>query len=339
MPNNERLDIMSVDVRLAANNGDDIVADLPVFIECPEHERRGYGRDTTASLAVYMDHIHCYGCDFHITRRLDSLGYLLGITDFHEILQVARRYTTDALDAYRERVGEKARKDLLPPSLADAYQSLLWNMRNPRIDWLKARGLTLDTIRDFKFGHDSTRFTIPFFRRMNFDDARPTDLVTVRFRRDDMYGTEIFNPKTGKMYEIPKYSGMTDRNGLYLYPEWKIAYQHRSWLVVCEGELDAALCWQEGIFACSTTNGAGNMKHIVSLLEPYRSHFDGLMICGDMDERGRKASEQVYDAAKQAGIDKIQIAEWDEQYKDITEFFVGTGRNQDALEEVIYGRY
>ena len=112
-----------MDLRLAVD--DQVVGDNPVKVKCREHN------DKTASLAVYADHLHCYGCGFHlemgdatIPGHVHPLGYLLGISG-DEVEKVASRYTNEALDRYRDKAAQEARMDPLPRSLAKIYNKVL----------------------------------------------------------------------------------------------------------------------------------------------------------------------------------------------------------------------
>lgn len=305
-----------IDVRLAVSDAP--VLDLPVFIKCREHD------DSSASLACYSDHIVCYGCGYAIRTANDALAYLLGIT-WMELKApdkdgntIRDKYTMEKLDAYRERASLEANKNPLPQSLAGAYTENLWEVRTDRIQWLLDRGLSEEYIIVGNIGHDSTRFTIPFFNRQY-------ELVTIRFRRDDKYGTVSWDDKP-----IPKYSGMSGRNGLYLYGEhWLTGFEDH--LVVCEGELDALRLRQEGLPAVSVTNGASNLRHVPKLLKDY-PNIKRVYVCGDNDEPGIAASTALKEDLTELGYRSI-IMILDKVYKpckDVTEYLLAGGKIEDT---------
>lgn len=100
-----------IDLRLAITHR--VFGDQPVKIRCREHN------DKTASLAVYADHIHCYGCGFTLKvpgKGLpcyrDPLAYLLNISD-EESARVANRYSSTSSSRQTP-----ARTD--PPMVPDA---------------------------------------------------------------------------------------------------------------------------------------------------------------------------------------------------------------------------
>ena len=303
-----------IDVRLAVTDAP--VEDLPWKIQCREPKHS----DSEYSMAVYADHLHCFGCGKHIKYRLHALAYLLGMTPA-QARTVAERYTFQSLDAYRERVAQEVRRDPLPGALATVYQALLLplGVRGDRRQWLHDRGLKDWMIERAVLGHDTTRFTIPYFsqnRDLRTNTRIPDLLLTIRFRRDDFYGTE--DPQTGRT--LPKYSGMYGRNGLYLYPEHFLARDYRDWVVVCEGEFDALRLWQENIPAVTVTNGAGNLRHLPKLLRESFPRLRRFTIATDMDDAGNEAGENLQAVLTNQGYSATR-AVW-EGAKDITELYL-----------------
>lgn len=285
----------AIDLRLVVT--DSPVGDYPEKIKCREHN------DKSASLAVYRDNLHCYGCGFNmgVSRVLNALAYLLKIEP-SEAVKIAQRYTVEELDAYRERASQEARRDPLPGSLAAIYhETLMTGRRRQRKDWLYARGLTDETLERFQIGHDGLRFTIPVY-------SAEGSLVAIRFRRDDAYD------ETG-----PKYLGVKGRNGLYLYPEHVID-PSLGYLVVCEGELDAIRLRQEGVQAVTLTNGAGQTPKLPAIIKEKYPHVVVLLIATDQDEPGQEAARLTERAALEAGFDALGLGRitW-EGGKDVTE--------------------
>ena len=301
------VDVKDLDLRLVVTDAP--LGEMPEKITCPEHD------DPSASMAVYPGAVHCYGCGLHSTGFFALALLLYGRRDeesMRRAVQVASRYTARSLDAYRERVDQQVKLDPLPHGLADAYHSLLQNVRSDRFDWLLERGIDFLSAKSFRLGHDGTRFTIPVF-------SATGDLLTIRYRRDDHYGTHTFDPRKGKTVAIPKYSGMRGRNGLFLYPAHKIASHASKHLVVVEGELDAVRLWQEGIPAVSATNGAGSVARLPALIREAFPQIDTLLFACDQDEAGREATNAGITAAIKEGF-KWEEWRWPEEWgKDITE--------------------
>lgn len=297
-------DLKLVDVRLAVS--DSPVSNLPIKIHCREPKHN----DKEMSMAVYADGLCCFGCGKRISRRMEALAYLL-YGDEHrwrDAIKVADKYTFQSLDNYRKRVGEQARMDPLPKTLAATYHANLYGSRKNRLKWLYRRFLNDSTLDRFCLGHDGTRFTIPIF-------DKDSNLVSIRFRRDDLYGTEAFDGKP-----IPKYSGLTGRNGQYLYPEWLIERIGSDTLFLYEGELDTVLSWQLGFPGITVTNGAGQFHKLPKLIKENFPFVKNIVIVGDQDEPGQAAVSLAYDEACDAGFNP-GCTGWNlDKGKDITEF-------------------
>lgn len=302
---------------------------VPIIARCPMKEKH---RDTEPSLRVYPDNIHCYGCGFHIARRrlYASFALLLGWWDGHgDDYEAAMRvkleldlskYYRSSVEAYRERAREDAAKKPMNTAVATVYHWNLMHTRKDRIKpLLKKRGITEEALARFQIGYDGTRYTIPLYS----PDGK---LLTIRYRRDDKYD------KTG-----PKYEGTYGRNGLFLYPMDKLAaygaadaeaLAQGGVIRVVEGELDAVTLWEQGMVAVSPTNGAGQVKHVLRLLNeslPERT-WKLLVIMTDQDEAGHKAAEELAQACVEAG-QKYTRALWDAEVgKDITEYLLNNGK-------------
>lgn len=295
-------------------------ANIPVVARCPMKEKH---RDSEPSLRVYPDNIHCYGCGFHLGRRqlYASFALLFGWWNGHgDDYQAAMRvkfevdiskYYRTAVEAYRERAREDALKKPMPKQTAQLYHRFLLKERRNRLaPFLKKRAIEQQTVEDFEIGHDGTRYTIPLYS--------PThDLLTIRFRRDDRYDTEG-----------PKYSGVNGRNGLFLFPMDKLAEVDSCPLYVVEGELDAVTLWSRGIPAVSPTNGAGQVKHVVRLLQHVfpEKFFGPMLLYTDQDEPGEQAARELAEACDEAGIGWYRGRWGMEQGKDITEYLRNGGR-------------
>lgn len=300
-----------LDLRLALPDDHLAVGEQPLFVKCvsPKHTDK-----KRPNMAVYADHLFCYACGYingcahpagtpHGPRcdefRLSALAALLKV-DIETARRVAPQYTSEALDAYRERAATEARRDPLPLALADAYHHLLFQgPRQHRLDWLRARGIDDLSVYDFKLGHDGFRFVIPVFDK---DDQ----LLTLRYRRDDEYGDRRV-----------KYSGLAGRNGFYLFPENKLAGTTSRYVVVCEGELDAVRCWQQGWPAVSATNGARQVPKVIPALQALLPNLKTVVLATDQDEPGEEAAYVAGGIAEASGLRVVRLR-WDGA-KDITE--------------------
>lgn len=304
-----------LDLRLAVDES--AFGDAPTKIRClnPNHD------DPAASLAVYPDNLHCYGCGFHRNDVDEALALLLGITKAEAATRLGQ-YDSDKLDAYRERVAKEARRDPMPYGVAVMYNRFLREQMPQRLEWFYERGLTDETIDTHLLGHDGYRFSIPVFDSNH-------QLLTIRYRRDDVLLPEMWDEQDSTT-RIPKYSGTYKRNGLYLYGEhWLTGADE---IVVTEGELDALRLWREGTSSCSATNGARQAHRVPAMLRDLLPGMHTVHIATDADEPGDKAAIQTAQAAHALGLKAVRWT-WVSGAKDITEH-LQSGR---GLEDILKG--
>jgi DNA primase len=302
-----------LDLRLAVDES--VVGDGPVKIRClnPNHD------DPTASLAVYPTNMHCFGCGFHRNDWDECLSLLLGIT-VAEAHEVAPRYSSERLDAYREKAAQQSRRDPMPLAYAQMYSTFLHRTMTHRLPWLFDRGLTETTLTENLIGHTGTHWTIPVFDK----DKR---LLTIRFRRDDALVLPEYDIGLDRVFRVPKYQGWSGRNGLYLYGEHWLDGAEDVWL--CEGELDALRLWQEGYPSCSPTNGARQCHKVPGILRDMLPGVRSVVVATDTDEAGDEAAVQTVRAANALGM-RTYRAWWISQAKDVTEALA----NGDEIERV-----
>lgn len=318
----KRVRIQDVDLRKAISPAL-IFGDAAINRKCPNHA------DDTESLAIFADHIHCFGCPFRINRRMEALAWILHLPSHLEAIKVAPKYyLTEA-----EKKGIRAVKEVVvnPPSSAmlGVYESLLWGQEAHRLEWFyDTRMYTDRTIRMFRFGHTGSSFVLPIF-------GKDYELKTFRYRSDPFYQhswTE-YDEKTQELVPAkkqPKYFGLKGLNEITLYPAWRIEDDYRDYVIVTEGEYDADYIWQEGHPGATITNGAGSLSAILSLL-PRR--IKRIIILGDMDVPGREAARKLESDAVEAGY-IVEMIEWPlDVGKDVTEFARNGNRIQEMLDD------
>lgn len=289
----------------------------PVKVRCvnPNHD------DPQASMAVYPDNIHCFGCGFHRNDWDECLSLLLGVSKA-EAHAVAGQYSTERIDAYRVKAAQYANANPLPRARAEMYNRFMRESVTHRMSWYLQRGLTPETINRELLGHDGCRFSIPVYNVRG-------ELVTIRFRRDDMMLPEWWEEDDGKRTYNPKYSGLKGRNGLYLYGAHWMSQMDTDFAIVTEGELDALLLRQHGFPAFSATNGARQVGAVVVILCEMLPMVRRLIVATDQDAPGGDAAIQVAKVAHGLGLTVVRWA-WLEG-KDITEHLMRRGR-LDVIE-------
>lgn len=284
-----------LDLRLAVD--ETAYGDGPLKVRCPVHD------DPSASLAVYPDNIHCFGCGFHRNNPDEALAVLLGISRT-EARSALPQFDSERLDAYRLRAAERAKLDPLPTSKAKMYNTFLRQTMSHRLEWFYARGLTDETIDRALLGHDGARFTIPVFDQHG-------QLLTIRYRKDlmpDQWDREDNRTR------IPKYSGTKGRNGLFLYgAQW---LGDTDYVIVTEGELDALRLLQCGHPVCSATNGARQVVRVPRLLSELFPSIRRLYIATDQDDAGHDAARQTARGAEGYEVKRLR---WLTEVKDVTE--------------------
>lgn len=321
---------MVLDLRLAIEPS--VFGDSPIKLSClnPAHD------DPNASMAVYTDHIHCFGCGFHRNDWDEALSLLLGITVV-EAGEVAENYDGGNQRTANPRGSQELHP--LPVGRADLYHHFMRSRHPNKERWFLNRGLTSDTIRQERLGYDGFRYTIPVY-----DNAG--NLVAIRYRADytrlpDKLIAGI-NPE-GDVVEkhIPKYCGITGRNGMYLYgahwlePDSKYA-------IICEGELDALLLHQLGHQAFSATNGAGQSRLLPGLAQQQMPSLHTIYIATDQDRgdgrqtrKGEEAAMEVAKAATGLGLSVYRLS-W-LIGKDVTEHYTRNGNKLDFIKGVWNG--
>lgn len=267
---------------------------------------------------------------------MDALAFLLGLPDWRAALAVGHKYqflTETEAQAKRQRAKPRRK-----PTYADVeiYEELL----EERAEWLLARGLSPETIRVNRLGHNGAAFVIPVFdEQMN--------VVTLRYRNDEEicgkvdveYDDDFTITKTRK---IPKYRGWSGANEACLYPAWKWAADRRDYVVLVEGELDALRLWQENIPALTSTNGAGQQGLVLVLLARFfeqqasharrRPRLHRVVICGDRDGPGILTARKLFLQAREEYNEVIWI-QWPASLgKDISEV-LAKGLSFDEIYE------
>ena len=309
-----------LDLRLAIEPA--AFGDSPIKIYClnPAHD------DPNASMAVYPDHIHCFGCGFHRNDWDEALSLLLGITVV-EAREVAENYEDTRRTITRGRADDKELPPL-PFGRAGLYHRYLRERHPDKSQWFYDRGLTDETINSGLLGYDGFRFTIPVF-------GADGSLRTIRYRADY---TRLPDKLMDGLREVPvpKYSGIRGRNGLYLYgAHW--LKPDRKYVVLCEGELDALLLRQLGLVAVSATNGAGQAHLLPNMVCNLCPSIHTVYIATDQDRgdgsktrKGEEAAKAVAATCSEMGIRAIRLS-W-LLGKDVSEHYMLNGRRLDFIK-------
>lgn len=177
-------------------------------------------------------------------------------------------------------------------------------------EFMSARGLTVETLREYQVGWDGQRYTIPVRDEHG-------ELVNVRRYK-------LNAGKADKMLNIPGH-GQARIFGLQVLAA-------NDTIVVTEGETDMMMANQNNIPACTHTAGAATFKAEWGPLFKDKIVY----ICYDNDEGGRsgaiKAAKMISPFAEQVYIIEIPIPV---KGADVTDFFYKEGRTAEDFRELM----
>jgi DNA primase len=292
--------ISRIDLRqlLAPPHGRIPSGDRPLMTNCIYHE------DRHASLGIWVDHLHCFGCGVH-KSTLDYLAEQEKLDIEHDfkgtVEALAAKYgnkITTPLPIPRVKVTPRKELGPMDESIARRYHDNLGKKRQ----WYRDRMLSDRIIDGQLLGYDGRAYTIPVWHPSGI-------LLTIRFRRDDLLGTQG-----------PKYYGIEGRNQTLLYNQGALAGSRS--VVICEGELDTLVLWQEGIPAVSSTNGCAGMASIWEQVKPLFL-CERIVVAFDQDEGGRNAAPGLLKMINGTGrhvLRRAVMLRWNKRLgKDITE--------------------
>ena len=325
------VDPLEVDIRTAI--GRPSGNNTPIKMTCPLHKERIGVEDDRASLAVYRANCHCFGCSYHITRRYASLAFLLGEWDGRGDENSTK--VREAVKRIKKRLPEfVSGKDKEPvswtpppvsPYTVEAFHQYMLRYAEGRMvdELMKKRGLTLETIREYKLGYTGTHFTLPVF---GLDGS----VQTIRYRADD----RVLNPDDS---DYRKYEGTWGHNSpvLYALPTLRgISSLDELWVV--EGEFDQLASNQAGNATVTVTNGATNVSKLPEMVGEQlpRLRVNRWIVAVDQDQAGELAASQVI-AVLDARSQKSVRARWSHG-KDLTEYYAGGGsRGRISYERAV----
>lgn len=201
----------------------------------------------------------------------------------------------------------------IEPATIDGFHQVLLGSSKP-LELLKTkRGLTMETIIEYKLGFDSDRFWIPIH------DAEG-GIVNVR----------KYKPGVKKDKMVPYAAGY---NKARIFP-----VQHLSAaavVVLTEGEMDCLVGRQYGFPAFTTTGGADTW------LAEFTPLFKGkvVYICFDADDAGKKGAAKVARAlahvAERVYVVHLPLRGTSDE-KDITNFFVDLGHTAEDFQALLH---
>jgi DNA primase len=173
-----------------------------------------------------------------------------------------------------------------------AHQQLLNN--NDLITYLHARGLTLEAVKQYRFGwidkdHRLSRSQWGLHEELKEDGSLrnlwiPQGLLIPSFANSEVVRLKIRRQNWKDGDQLPKYVAVSgSMNGLNIVGSLK-----RRTIVVVESELDAyALDYAVGDLVCAIAVGS-NMKNPDNISDRLAKNASQLLICHDNDDAGGK---------------------------------------------------
>jgi len=272
--------------------------------------------DERPSFLVYQDGFVCLGCGCS-GDLFDWLAYSHGLSiksDFRKILELAQNGEAPRRIIKKSKPPEK--KPTLDPVIAQRFHANLGSRRS----YFRRRGFTDKIIDRELLGWTGYRYVIPVWKNL----PGVSELLQLRMRIDPII--ESKKKKAGEDYH--KIVGLKGYNSATIYKQELL--NEGEAIVIFFGEFDALLAHQEGIRACSPTNGASAFKR--SWVDSYFSRFKEIVVCPDIgeEEQGERVVKMFGSRARM-----VSFPEMGEGEKDFTDFILSGRTSLDFLELLI----
>ncbi len=321
---------------------------------CPFHNEKTPSFTVSEEKQIW----HCFGCG----KGGDAFGFLMEIEglEFKEALKNLAERVGVELPRYNYNPQVKQTKDKTLEILELAtkfYEKQLWEGagKNKILNYLRERGLTDETIKEFRIGYapDGWRNIMEFLteREYTIDDILKTGLLVKkstpqmadsnhpitkadcydRFRNRIIFPiTDIMGKPIGytarvapgddesqaKYVNTPETAVYHKSKILYGIDKAKMSIKQTDEVLLVEGNMDVIASWQAGIKNVVAVSGTALTEEQLNILKRYT---DNLKMFFDMDEAGQKAAQ------------KSAMTAWQ---KDFNIKIVATAKGKDASDMV-----
>ncbi len=289
---------------------------------CPFHNEK------TPSFSVNPERgfFHCFGCGaggsaFDFVMRIEGLN-------FGEALRsLARRYGVELPERGAGggvAAGEREELAAANQVAADFFAHVLWNTHDGAMarDYLKSRGVTVETARAFGLGFAPARpanLAAVMAKRgmleaavraglVRRDGAKPPhDMFRARLifpirdvaGRTLAFGGRVLDQRLPKYINSPESPIYSKARTLYGLFEARQAIGRADRAIVVEGYLDAIILWQAGFKETVASLGTALTVEQLRLAARYSKN---VIACFDGDAAGRKASLRALEIFLAAGL-------------------------------------
>ncbi len=287
---------------------------------CPFHNEKTPSFSVNAERGFY----HCFGCGaggtvFNFMMKVE------GLTFPEAIRSLATRYGI-TLPELKNDGPAAAERDALTranQTAAEFYAHVLWNTNDGELarEYLRSRGITLETARAFMLGFSPARpaslakalekrglteagIKAGVVKRdgMGLHDAfRARVMFPIRDAQGKViaFGGRVLDARMPKYLNSPESPAYSKTRTLYGLHEARAAIASQDRVIIVEGYFDVIALWQAGFRETVASCGTSLTVDQLRLLSRYTKN---IFACFDGDAAGRKASLRALEIFLQAGL-------------------------------------
>lgn len=244
---------------------------------CPWHD----DRSPSLSISPQKNFVYCPVC----ARGEDAIGWTMdqkGLDFTEAVLSLAKQYNIEVQAAeaedterYKREREERARLYIKREHELEQFHEDLWG--SPAFDYLLGRGLSVETMLEFKLGWNGRRVMFPLndgqgrtvgFTGRVLDDSKP------KYKNSS---NDAIYQKAEMIFGLDKARSEIIKSGT---------------IVICEGQFDVIRLWQEGVRNVVAVSGSSLTKAMVEKIVK-TCKVSKVVLCFDGDLGGEKAAERA----------------------------------------------
>ncbi len=287
---------------------------------CPFHNEKTPSFSVNAERGFY----HCFGCGaggtvFNFMMKIEGLSFP------EAIRSLATRYGVSLPEQKYDgpAAAERDALSLANQTAAEFYAHVLWNTHDGELarEYLRARGITVETARAFMLGFSPARpaSLAKALEKRGLTDAGVKAGV---IKRDEMgihdafrarvmfpirdapgkviaFGGRVLDARMPKYLNSPESPAYSKTRTLYGLHEARQAIASQDRVIIVEGYFDVIALWQAGFRETVASCGTSLTVEQLRLLSRYTKN---VYACFDGDDAGRKASLRALEIFLQAGL-------------------------------------
>lgn len=301
----------------------------------------GHGVDKTPSLNYHRDtnKISCFGChQLNRSNLINFVALMEGLDtsgeDFKEILKIIceNEGIDYNFDTYKEDPMKKKKKEF-KTRCATLYSKELWEEKNSHaLSYLKNRGFTEQTIRDFHLGITSqnenrygrkgisNRICVPIL------DSKGTNVIACSFRK-------LSDMDSGPKYLHDNNDEIFDKKNILYGWSHAIKYiRERKHVYVVEGYFDMISFYQAGIKNTVACMSSGLTEHQILLLSKVVKNITLVL---DQDQAGEQGFIRTLPIMLEAGLNVRVVKSLKYKGKDANDLCINFEWDNKKIESFI----